>query len=241
MKDDRSRRVEPGQRFREQPCGLEASHPDQLVRGPGGIDERPDEIEDRPDRKVPADRGDFAHRRVKRWREEKDETVAFERLLGLLAGPFDRNSERFENVGGTAARGDGSVAMLGDGDTRRRANQRGRGGDVERAGAAPARSAGVQKRPRASAHFDHPLPESRDRPGELVRRFAPRRESKQERSLSCLARRARHQIGKRQSRLVKRQRAPLREPANRARKAHAQPRTKFSSSRGPSDVRIDSG
>ena len=64
-------------------------------------------------------------------RKEEGEAVLGEALCRGLGGKFDRDPEGFEDIGRTRLRGDGAVAMLGDGDSRGGADEGDGGGDVE--------------------------------------------------------------------------------------------------------------
>ena len=61
----------------------------------------------------------------------------------FIGGESDGDAEGFEDVGGAAAGGDGTVAVLGDGGSGGGGDEGGGGGDVEGAAEISAGTAGV--------------------------------------------------------------------------------------------------
>src|SRR5690348_18269297 len=74
--------------------------------------------------------------------EEEADADFFDGAADAFGGLIERDAEGFEDVGGAAAGTDGAIAVFGDADSRAGDDERGGGGNVERAGdvAASARS-----------------------------------------------------------------------------------------------------
>src|SRR5580698_2241322 len=88
---------------------------------------------------------DGFHRGMKRRSVEEGETMFSECRCAL--GGRERNGDvkGFEDVGGAALRGDGAVAVLGDGGSSGCCDEGGGGGDVEGAAGVCAGAAGVDE------------------------------------------------------------------------------------------------
>ena len=111
---------------------------------PGGIRQRSQEIEysARADLFARGDR--VARGGVGSGRKEKADAEFADGAPGLLQRQVDANAQRFQNVGGAAARADGTIAVLGDMRTSGGGNESRSGGDVERAGTVAARAASIE-------------------------------------------------------------------------------------------------
>ncbi len=83
-------------------------------------------------------------RRMKLRRPEKSEAVLTQRARGLLGRKIDGDAERLQHVRAAGLRGDGAIAVLGDGDARGGAENRGGGGDVERVQSVAAGAAHIE-------------------------------------------------------------------------------------------------
>ena len=114
-----------------------------LRRGSGGIAERAENVEDGADAERATDRHDGLHRRMKAGCVKEGEVVGAERGGGFVGGEPDGDAEGFEDVAGAAARGDGAVAVLGDGGSCSGGDESCSGGDVEGAAEVSAGAAGV--------------------------------------------------------------------------------------------------
>ena len=118
---------------------------DDLGPRAGGVRQRPEHVEDRAHRELAPDRRRIAHRRMVRGREEEAEAELVDRALDPLGGQLEVEPERLEDVRRARGRGDRAVAVLRDPGAGGRGDERGRGRDVERAGAVAARARGVDE------------------------------------------------------------------------------------------------
>ena len=145
--------AERGQRLREQRHQLRPAHADQLPRGAGGIRERAEDVEDRPDAELPPHAAERLHRRVERRREQEHEADVVEHPPRERGLEVDPDPAGLEHVGRADARGDRAVPVLGHGGSRSGGHDRGGGRDVEEVAAEAARAAGVEQRraPRCDA------------------------------------------------------------------------------------------
>ena len=116
-----------------------------LRAGAGGIGERANQVEDGADAEGAAHRHDGLHGRVQGGGVQEGEAVGAQRRGTGSGGERDGDAEGFEDIGRTALRGDGAVAVLGDRCSGGRGDQRGGGGDVEGAREIGPGAAGVDQ------------------------------------------------------------------------------------------------
>ena len=88
---------------------------------------------------LPAGADGVFHGPVEPGGEEKADADLLEALLDDLRRRVDLDPQGLQDVGAPAAAGDGAVAVLGHGETRRRDDEGRRGGDVEGVPAVAAR------------------------------------------------------------------------------------------------------
>ena len=104
---------------------------DDLVAGSGGVGEGAAEVEDGAEAEGAAEGAEDLDGRVVERGVEEHETGGAEALGGELGREFDGNAESFENVGGPALGGDGTVAVLSDPGSGSGGDEGCAGGDVE--------------------------------------------------------------------------------------------------------------
>ena len=115
--------------------------PTSMRRRPRGIQQRAEDVENRP---LPAfgaqlpRRRDVLERRMKIRREEKRETVLAQRARRVRRRQVNPDAERFNHVRAADRRGHGAVAVLGHGHAGGGAKDGDGGGNVERAQAVAA-------------------------------------------------------------------------------------------------------
>ncbi len=114
---------------------------------PGRVRDRPEQIEDRPNSDLAADRASESHRGVERRRVHEADTDPFDRLGHLLRRKLDLDTQPLQHVGRPTTAGRRPVAVLGDLDACPGHDERCRRRDVERVCAVAAGSAGVDDRP----------------------------------------------------------------------------------------------
>lgn len=109
-------------------------HAHELMLGPGGVEERAEEIKDGGDSAIgeaPANGSDDPEGGVIGWGEEKTEAVAFDAFAQFFGTQFDANAEGFEDICAAAFGGDGPVAVFEDDRMACGEDEHGGGGDVE--------------------------------------------------------------------------------------------------------------
>ena len=196
--------------------GHQRQHPrirdaDHLRRRTGGVRERPEEVEHGGHAQLLANahherRGGVEHRR-----EHEPDAGLGETPLDTRGIEVDTHAEFLEDVRRAAHRRRGSIAVLGHRNAASRNDDRGHGGDVERAGAVSAGSARVDDRLRwmdLVRELQHRLGE----PDDLVDRLALRAKRHQEPPHLRRCRLALHQRAYRLGRFLGRQRFPRGEP-----------------------------
>jgi hypothetical protein len=122
-----------------------------LAASAGGVEEWPQNMENRAHAEGLTDGHKCFHLRVMCGGEKKAEAMGAERVGCVGGGKMDGNSEGFEDVGRAASGSDGTVAVLGEhywcpgGCSGRGCDERGSGGDVEAAAGVAAGAAGVDE------------------------------------------------------------------------------------------------
>src|SRR5262249_17416403 len=143
------------------------------------------------------------------------------------------------------ARRDRPVPVLGDGGTGAGSDDRGGRREVEEIAPEASRAARVEQRRPLRRDAAHAPPQGGDRPGDLVRRLAPRRDAEEDRALLGLGRLAVHEISESGFGEIARERPAADDDAQGLgdMRGHGvvPRRRKFSRSRSPSGVRTDSG
>ena len=129
---------------------VDLRHADQLKLGPGGIGERPQQIEDRAKAELLANRRGVFHRPVQQRGEAETDADFVDAAANLLGRQLQVDAERFEDVGRAAFAGDAAIAVLGDVDPEPPPPGR-RGTDVERLQAIAAGPAGIEQSGRPAA------------------------------------------------------------------------------------------
>ena len=154
-------------------------HADKLAARARGIGERPQQVEDRARAELDPRAGDMAHRAVMPGRHEEADAGLLQRLRNERHVAVDIDAERRQHVGGAGLRGQRPVAVLDHGHACAGQQQRGGGGDVERALVVAARAGGVD---RIGRRFDpqHLLAHDPRRAGDLVDGLAAHAQRHQE-------------------------------------------------------------
>src|SRR6185503_939388 len=156
-------------------------------RGPGGIQERTQKVENRA---LPAfgaklsRRSDVSESRMIIWREKKGEPMLSQRQGGFVWREIDPDTQRLENIGTTGLRSDGAIAVLGHRYASRRHNKRHGRRDIERVEPITTCSANIQYLAgtsfRVERRLDRPGPEFAGESGDFFSRFAFPRKRRQE-------------------------------------------------------------
>ena len=136
--DERAPRAELREHVGDRPDERFRIDADHLRAGAGGVRERAEHVEHGTRREVAPNRRGVAHRGVVRRREHEAEAELVDRLRDPLRRLLEPEAERFEHVRRPGRRRDGAVAVLRDAGAGRRSDDRGRGRDVDRAGAVAA-------------------------------------------------------------------------------------------------------
>ena len=190
---------------------------------------------------------------MKRGREQEHEADLVEQPARAIRVEVDRDARRREDVGGTDARGDRAVSVLGNARSRAGCDDGGRDRQVEHVPADPARAVRVENGRTRGRDPSHPCAQGRHRSGDFVGRLAAGRDSDQDRSLLRLRRLAVHEVAEDPLGEIARQRTPrghdlqrlgdVRSHGRSASRSAPRPATsmKFASSFSPSGVRTDSG
>ena len=106
-------------------------HADNLDAGVRRIGERAAEVEDGAEAEGAAQGAERLHRGMIERRVEEDEAGFAQAFDGKFGREVDGNAEGFEDVGRSAKRSDGAIAVLGDLGSGGRGNQGCAAGDVE--------------------------------------------------------------------------------------------------------------
>src|SRR3990172_6980900 len=117
MKRDGSLRAEIPERHEESFCNSFVMDPDNLVFDLSRVCHRTENIEYGLDAKVGPRFGRMLHCRMIERSEEKADPNGVEALSRLHRRALDVHPQRHQHIGASASTGDGTVAMLCDGDT----------------------------------------------------------------------------------------------------------------------------
>jgi hypothetical protein len=118
-------------------------HADNLRGCPGGIGQRAEQVEDGADAQLAARGNGVTRGGVHRGGVEEADADLFDGFGDAFRREFNFYAERFEHVGGAAARAGGAIAVFGDAHAGSGDDEGDRGGNVERAARVAARAAGV--------------------------------------------------------------------------------------------------
>ena len=143
MHDEGPLRAQVFQDVRKHLRKLRIVDADKLGGGAGGIRQGAQHVEDRPDADFPARSDGVFHGAVQSGREQKADADLLEALLDDFRFYIDVDAQRLQDVGAAATAGDGAVAVLGHGESGRRDDKGGRGGDIEGVHPVAAGPAGV--------------------------------------------------------------------------------------------------
>ena len=215
--------------------------PDDLGPGARGIRERPEDVEHRSGRQLPADGRRMPHCRVMRLREEEAEAELVDRLLDLGWRQVEPEAERLEHVRGPRRRGHGAVSVLRHARSGRRGDQRSRGRDVERPRTVAARTGRVHEVFAARPNREHVLAHGFGTPCDLLRALSLEPEGDEEPAHLRGCRLAAHDLVHDVARLGPREVASLEQLGQCLLDGHRLPSRKFRPSAGPSGVSTDSG
>ncbi len=136
--------VQEGERPGHEVKQFATTNTQQLMRGAGGVGQRPQAVEQRADAELAADVGDVAQGGMEVRREAEGEVAAFEAAAGEAGVAVDPDAQGGEHVGAAATAGDGAVAVLDHRHAHGGDDEGGGGADVERGRAIAAGAAGVQ-------------------------------------------------------------------------------------------------
>ena len=119
---------------------------DQLELGTGGVDQRPEQVEERPERQLPADGRREPQGGVEPRREQEGEAQLGQAAPQGVRLGLDGDPQLGQDLGAARVPRRGAVAVLGDRDAARGDDDRRGGRDVDRVGAVAPRPAGVEQR-----------------------------------------------------------------------------------------------
>ena len=175
---------------------------------PGGVGQRPEQVERGPDPDLAPGRAGVAHRRMEVRGEQEGEAELAKGLARRRRVVVDPDAERVEHVRRSRPRRHRPIAVLGDRHARRGRDERGGGRDVERAAAVAAGPDDVD-RALGCLDPDDALAHGRREPGQLVGGLAAHPEAHQQRRELGRRRLAVHHRAHRAVRLGHRQRAAV--------------------------------
>ena len=159
------------QNLRQRLRPLLGENPDHLPAHAGRVGERAEQVEDRARAKLGTGRPDILHRRVMRRREHEADPSLGDAARDPFRRQIDIDAERGKHVGSTRTRGQRAIAVLGDGHAGAGHNDRGAGGNVERARSVAAGADDVDRVGRRG-YAQHLGAHRRDRAGDLIDRLA---------------------------------------------------------------------
>ena len=209
---------------------------------PGRIGQRAKDVEDRPQADLLARSHRVPHRGMKFRREHEAQAVGLKDSLHRRGLEIHGDAEGFEEVGTAAMARDRPVPMLGDDHARRRDDEHGNRGHVERregsaSGAAEVDDAAVRWRTDCGASFPHRRGHARDLIGPLPLHPEPQ----EERADLGRGRLPVHDLRHRVVCAFVSERSPGRQVRDCLADHRRAPFRKFRRRSGPSGVRIDSG
>ncbi len=240
MDDVRAARAELDERVGERARQLRRVDAEHERPRAGGVGQRAEHVEDGTCRQLAAHGRGVLHRRMVCLGEEEAEAELVDRPLDPLRREVEPEAERLEDVGGSARRRRGPVAVLRDRRAGARGDERGRRGDVVRVRAVAAGADDVDEIRALRLHVQDVLAHRLRAAGDLVRGLALRAQRDEEAGDLRLRRLAAHDLAHRLVRLGAGEVVSV-EQAGDGLLDHNRPSRKLRASAGPSGVSTDSG
>ena len=126
------------QHLRQRLHPLPREYADHLPLDAGRIGQRPQQVEDGSGGEFDAGRADILHRRMMRRREHEADAGLGDAAADMIGRDVDLDAQRGQYVGGSRARRQRAVAVLGHWHAAACHDERGAGRDIDRAGAVAA-------------------------------------------------------------------------------------------------------